>query len=193
LDRTNFGEKGFRPLARDNKRPHIVKLNVTRDKAEQTTTGAAIKVESEHPSLHQDHWKKMHRATGQISFFTGQVNGGDDEELRQLRDYHDRTRLLEGEHRDLQRRFDDQETKLANLGRTVATVRQTLAQAHQRAVGLEKQAKETVAELGSIRNQLEEASHAETQLDSEFSLLKLQLREMEADERLTRVSRILRG
>jgi predicted RNase H-like nuclease (RuvC/YqgF family) len=135
----------------------------------------------------------MHRATGQISFPTGQVNKADDEELRQLRDYHDRTRLLEGEHRDLQHRFNDQGAKLAKLGRTVATVRQTLAQAHQRAVEWEKRAKETVTGISSIRNQLEEASHAETQLDSEFSLLKLQLREMEADERLTRVSRILRG
>jgi hypothetical protein len=55
LDRTNFGEKGFCTLARDNKRPQIVRLNVTRDKAEQPTTGAAIKEESEHPSPQQDH------------------------------------------------------------------------------------------------------------------------------------------
>ena len=132
----------------------------------------------------------MHRAAEQIQLLTSQVNEADSEELRQLRDYHNRTRPLEGEYNHLQRRFKDQETKVANLDRTMATVRQTLAQAQQRAVEWEKRAKETDTEISSIRSQLEEASDVNTQLDSEFSLLKAQLCEKEADERLTQVSRI---
>lgn len=130
----------------------------------------------------------MHRAAEQIQLLTSQVNEADNEELRQLRDYHDRTRPLEGDYTNLQRRFKDQEAKLVNLDRTMATVRQTLAQAQQRAVEWEKRAKEADSEISSIKNQLEEASGANTQLDSEVSLLKTQLEEKEADERLTQVS-----
>jgi chromosome segregation ATPase len=95
---------------------------------------------------------------------------------------------LEGEYNNLQRRFKDQEIKLVNLDRTMVTVRQTLTQAQQRAVEWEKRAKETDTEISGIRNQLEETSGAKTQLDSEISLLEVQLREKEADERLTQVS-----
>jgi len=130
----------------------------------------------------------MHRAAEQIQLLTSQVNEADNEELRHLRDYHDRTQPLEGEYNNLQRRFKDQETKLANLDRTMATVRQTLAQAQQRAVEWEKRAKETNTEIDSIKNQLEETSDARTQLDSEVSLLKAQLQGKEADERTTQVS-----
>jgi len=130
----------------------------------------------------------MHRAAEQIQLLTSQVKEAENEDLRELRDYHDRTRSLEGEYNNLQRRFKDQETRLANFDRTMATVRQTLAQAQQRAVEWEKRAKETDTEITSVRGQLEEASGANTQLDSEVSLLKTQLQEKEADERLTQVS-----
>jgi len=135
----------------------------------------------------------MHRAAEQIQLLTSQVNEADNEELRQLRYYHDRTRPLEGEYNNLQRRLKDQEAKLTNLDRTMATVRQTLTQAQQRATEWEKRAKEADAEISTIRSHLEEADGAKTQLDSEVSLLKVQLQEKEADERLTQVSRILRG
>jgi len=129
----------------------------------------------------------MHRAAEQIQLLTSQVNEADNEELRQLRDYHHRTRPLEGEYNNLQRRFNDQEAKFANLERTMVTVRQTLTQAQQRAIEWEKRAKEADTEIDTIRSQLEGASGAETQLASEVSLLKVQLQEKEADERLTQV------
>jgi len=91
---------------------------------------------------------------------------------------------LEGEYNSLQRRLKDQETKLANHDRTMATVRQTLTQSQQRAVEWEKRAKETDTEINGIRSQLEEASDANTRLESEVFLLKAQLQEKEADERL---------
>ena len=130
----------------------------------------------------------MHRAAEQIQLLTSQVNEADSAELRELRDYHDRTRPLEVEYNNLQRRFKDQETKLASIDRTMLTVRQTLAQAQQRAVEWENRAKEADAEINSFRDQLEEASSTNTQLDSEASLLRAQLQEKEADERLTQVS-----
>ena len=130
----------------------------------------------------------MHRAAEQIQLLTSQVNEADNEELRQLRDYHDRTRPLEGEYNSLQRRFMDQETKLANHDRTMVTVRQTLTQSQQRAVEWEKRAKETDTEIGSIKSQLEEAGDTNTRLESEVFLLKAQLQEKEADERRTQVS-----
>ncbi|KAF9651983.1 hypothetical protein BDM02DRAFT_3266639 [Thelephora ganbajun] len=158
----------------------------TRDKAAAEQTAAAIREERDRLLSQQDHWEEMHRAAEQIQLLTSQVNEADNEELRHLKDYHDRTRPLEGEYNNLQRRFKDQETKLANLDRTMATVRQTLAQAQQRAVEWEKRAKEADIEISSIRGQLEETSSANTQLDSEVSLLKDQLQEKEADERLAK-------
>jgi len=73
----------------------------------------------------------------------------------------------------------------------MTTVRQTLTQAQQRAVEWEKRAKEADAEISTIRSRLEEESGAKVQLDSEVSLLKVQLQGKEADERLTQVSQTL--
>lgn len=130
----------------------------------------------------------MRHTTGQIQLLTSQVSETDNDELRRLRDYYDRTRLMEGEYQNLQRRFGDQETRLTSLGKTVATVRQIITQAERRAAEWEKRAKETVTEISAMRNCLEEASGAMAQLDSEVFLLKARLREKEADERLTQVS-----
>lgn len=149
---------------------HELELHIavaTRDKAAAEQTTAAIREERDRLLSRQDHWEEMHRAAEQIHLLTSQVNKADNEELRHLRDYHDRTRSLEGEYNSLQRRFEDQETKLATLDRTIAAVRKTLARAQQQAVEWEKRAKET---------------------DSEVSLLMVQLQEKEVDECLTQVS-----
>jgi len=98
---------------------------------------------------------------------------------------------LEGEYNNLQRRLKDQEAKLVGVDRTMVTVRQTLTQAQQRAVEWEKRAKKADAEISTIRSRLEEERDAKGQIDSEVSLLKIQLQEKEADERLTQVSRTL--
>lgn len=159
-----------------------------RDKAAVEQTAAAVREERDRLLSQQDHWEEMHRAAEQIQLLTSQVNEADNEELRDLRVYHDRTRPLEGEYNNLQRRFKDQENKLANLDRTMAAVRQTLAQAQQRAVEWEKRVKDTDLEIDSIRSQLEETSDVKTQLDSEVLLLKGQLQEKEGDERVAQVS-----
>lgn len=163
----------------------------TRDKAAAEQTTAAIREERDRLLSRQDHWEEMHRAAEQIQLLTSQVNEADNEELRQLRDYHDRTRLLEGDYNHLQRRLKDQETKLANYDRTMATVRQTLTQSQQRGVEWEKRAKETDTEISGIRSQLEEAGDTNARLESEVFLLKAQVQEKEADERLTQVSCVL--
>lgn len=162
----------------------------TRDKVAAEQTTAAIREERDRLLFQQDDWEELHRAAKQIQLLTSQVKEADIEELRHLRDYHDRTRPLEGEYNNLQRRFKDQESKIASLERTMSTVRQTLAQAQQRAVEWEKREKETDTEIGSIRSQLEEANGVRTLLDSEVSLLKTQLQEKEADGRLTQVSHL---
>ena len=132
-------------------------------------------------SLDKSHWEEMHRAAEKIQPLTSQV----EEELRQPRDYHDRTRPLEGEYGILRRRFKDQETKLADLDRTMVTMLQTVSRA---AAEWEKRAKETDAKISNMKSQLEEASSAKAQLDFEVSLLKVHLQKKEADERLTQVS-----
>jgi hypothetical protein len=98
---------------------------------------------------------------------------------------------LEGEYNNLQRRFKDQENKLASVERTMATARQTLAQVQQRAVEWERREKETDTEISSIRSQLEEVNDTKTQLDSEVSMLQARLQEKEVDERMTQVGYVL--
>lgn len=167
---------------------HELELRIalaTRDKAAAELATTILREERDRLIAQQGHWEEMHRAAEQIQLLTSQVSEADNEELRDLREYHDRTRPLEGEYNNLQRRFKDQEAKLANLDRTMGTVRQTLAQAQQRAVEWEKRAKETDAEIDTVRGQLEEASEDREQLGSEVSLLKVQLQEKEADERLS--------
>lgn len=173
---------------------HELELHIAvaaRDKAAAEEITSAIREERDRLLSQQDRWEEMHRAAEQIQLLTSQVNEADNEELSHLRDYHDRTRPLEGDYNNLQRRFKDQESKLANLDRTMTTVRQTLAQAQQRATEWERRAKEADGELSNIRSQMEETSGAKTQLDSEISLLGAQLQEKEADERRAQVSTLL--
>jgi chromosome segregation ATPase len=130
----------------------------------------------------------MHRAAEQIGLLTSLVEQADNEELRELRRNRDRAKILEGEFAALQRRFKDQENKIASHDRAMGGVRQNLAQVQQRAVEWEKRAKEQEAEIETTRSRLDEADQAQTQLDAEISLMKLQLKEKEDDERKAKVS-----
>jgi len=175
---------------------HELELHVavaTRDKAAAEQTTAAIREERDRILSQQDRWEEMHRAAEQIQSLTNQVNEADAEELRQRRDHHGYTRpiLIEGEYNNFQHRLKDQEAELVGVDRTMVTVQQTLTQAQQRAVEWEKRAKGADAEISTIRSRLEEERVAKGQLDSEVSLLRVQLQEKEVDERLTLVSRTL--
>jgi len=106
--------------------------------------------------------------------------------LSELRRSRERSKALEGEHAALQKRFRDQENKVANSERAANAARQSLAQAQQRSSEWERRAKEYEEELETARSKLDHVEQAHAQLDADFSLAKLQLEEKDAEERLSK-------
>lgn len=119
---------------------------------------------------------------------TSLIGQADNEELKELRQVRDRSKMLEGEHAALLKRFKDQEVKLLNGEKAALAARQSLAQAQQRSSEWEKRAKEYEAQLEMTQTKLDQAEQTQSRLDADYSLASLQLEEREAEERLAKVS-----
>ena len=72
-----------------------------------------------------------------------------------------------------------------------ATACFTADEARQRAEEWERRAKEAEGELEVAQSKLDEVEQSHSQLDADYSLVKLQLEERDAAERLDKVRRIL--
>ena len=158
-----------------------------RDKDAAVDAHTALQKEHDRVTSQQAHWDDLHRAAEQIETLTTLIGQADNEEVRELKRVRDRSNKLESEHAALQKRFKDQESKVANSERAAVTARQSLAQAQQRASEWERRAKEHEGELELTRTKLDQADQTHTQLDADYSLVKLQLEEQEADHRLAKV------
>ncbi|EJF58554.1 hypothetical protein DICSQDRAFT_149052 [Dichomitus squalens LYAD-421 SS1] len=132
----------------------------------------------------QSHWDELRQATEQIQLLTNLVGQVDIEEVKELRAIRDRSKVLEGEHAALQRRAKEFETKVANYEKVAQSSRQSLLQARQRAEEWERRAKEAETQLEVTQSKLDEVEQAHSQLDADYSLVKLQLEERDAEERL---------
>lgn len=115
------------------------------------------------------------------------VGQPDTEEIKDLRRIRDRSKVLEGEHAVLQRRLKEYENKMANNEKVAQASRQSLSQAQQRAIEWERRAKDYESELRSTQTKLDQTEQAQAQLDADYSLVKLQLEERDAEERLDKV------
>lgn len=146
---------------------------------------SALQKQYDHLTAQQSHWDDLRRVSEKIEMFMGQA---DNEELKELRRVRDRSKILEGEHSALQKRFKDHESKVANNERALVTARQSLAHAQQRASEWERRAKEHEGNLERLKTQLEQAEQTQTQLEADYSFATLQLEEKEADDRLAKVS-----
>lgn len=144
--------------------------------------------QNEDLSAQQANWEDLRRATEQIQSLASMVGRVDDEEVQELRRSRDKLRSVESEVAALQRRLKDQETKAANNERTAAAARQSLTQAQQRAAEWETRANEYEKELEATRARLDDVEQTQSQLDADYSVLKLQVEERDAHERLARVS-----
>lgn len=136
----------------------------------------------------QSNWDDFRRVSEQLQSLASLVGQADNEEVKELRNIRDKHRLLESDHAALQRRLRDQDNKIANSERAALAARQSLSQAKDRAAEWEKRARDYEYDLKSTRSRLEEVEQAHSQLDTEFSLIKLQLEERDAEERLMKVS-----
>ena len=116
------------------------------------------------------------------------VGQADNKELKELRSYRDRTWDLEGEHAALQKRIKEQDTKISNSERAALTARQSLAQAQQRSSEWERRANEYEGQVELMQTKLDQAEQTYAQLEADHSLIKLQLEEQEANDRLSKAS-----
>lgn len=114
----------------------------------------------------------------------------DEDEVKDLKRARDRAKILEGEHAALQKRFKEQEARVSNSDKSAFTARQSLSQAQQRASEWEKRAKEYEGKLEMTRTQLEQAEQTQVQLDADYQMVRMQLDEREANDRLAQVSAI---
>ncbi|KAJ7717531.1 hypothetical protein DFH07DRAFT_1068200 [Mycena maculata] len=157
-----------------------------RDKDSALQALNALQKQHDHLTSQQSHWDDLRHASGQIEMLTNLIGQADNEELKELRHIRDRSKVLEGEHAALLKRFKDQEGKVANSEKAAMAARQSLSQAQQRSSEWEKRAKEHEAQLVTTQTKLDQAEQTQSQLDADYSLVKLQLEEREADERLAK-------
>ncbi|KAJ3902176.1 hypothetical protein F5879DRAFT_924044 [Lentinula edodes] len=166
-----------------------LELKVTfaaRDKENAEHSYSSLQKQYEQLSTQQKHWDDLRRASEQIEHLTNLIGQADNEELNELRRARDRSRILEGEHAALQKRYKEQENRTVASEKAAISVKQSLAQAQARASEWEKRAKESEAKLERTTTQLEQAEQTHSQLDADFLVVKMQLEDREADERLAK-------
>ena len=159
----------------------------SRDKEATLQTLKLVQADRDHLASQTAHWDDLRRAAEQLETLTKVIGQADDEEIAELRRIKDRSKVLEGEHAALQKRFRDQESKVASIERASLQARQGLAQAQHRAAEWEKKARAFEAEVERLSTSLEQSEQARIQLDTDYSLAKLQIEEHEAEDRLSKV------
>ena len=135
----------------------------------------------------QGHWDDLHSASQQIETIAKLLNHADDEEMKELKRIRDRSHILEGEHKALQKRLKDQESKISNSERALLTARQSLATANQRSSEWERRAKEFEGKYELTQTQLDQLEQTHSQLEADHSFANLQLEEKGSEERLMKV------
>jgi chromosome segregation ATPase len=160
----------------------------SRDKEAAVQALAFLQKQYDHLSSQQSHWDDLRRASEQIETLTTLIGQVDNEEIKELRRLRDHSKVVDAEHAALQKRFKDQESRAANSERAAVSARQNLAQAQQRSSEWELRAKEFQSKLELTQTKLDQADQTQVQLEADYSLVKLQLEEAEANDRLTKVS-----
>jgi chromosome segregation ATPase len=158
-----------------------------RDKESALRSVAAAEQERDDMAAQQANWDDLRRTAQQVETLTKLLTSGENEELRELRRARDRSKVLEGEHAALQRRFKDQEAKLAELDRAATHARQTAATANQKASDAESRVNDLEAELEAARDSLERADDLRQQIEAEYSLLEAHVQDKELNEAAARV------
>ncbi|KAJ3721404.1 hypothetical protein DFJ43DRAFT_1158596 [Lentinula guzmanii] len=157
-----------------------------RDKENAENTYSSLQKQFEQLSSQQKHWDDLRHTSEQIEHLTNLIGQADNEELNELRRVRDRSKILEGEHAALQKRFKEQENRTLAAEKAATSLRQSLIQAQARALEWEKRSKENEGKLERITTQLEQAEQTHSQLDADFLVVKMQLEDREADERLAK-------
>ncbi|KAI0089817.1 hypothetical protein BDY19DRAFT_889029 [Irpex rosettiformis] len=161
-------------------------LIASREKDSLAEELSTLKKAHEQLSSQQSNWDELRRASDQIQSLAALIGQGETEEVKELRRFRDSYKTLEADHNALQKRFREQDTKIANNERIALAARQNLANAQERSVEWERRAKDYEHDLRATRSKLEEIEQAQSQLEADHSILKLQLEERDAHERLAK-------
>lgn len=159
----------------------------SRDKESAQQSLRLLKADRDNLASQQSYWEDLRRASEQIEALASRVSRIDSDEVAELKQVRDRSKVLEGEHAALQKRFREQESKLANFERASQTTRQNFAQAQQRASEWEKRAREAEGEAERLSTVVEQGEQTRTQLEADVQMVKMQLEEKDAQERLRQV------
>jgi chromosome segregation ATPase len=158
----------------------------SRDKDAAVEALAALQKENDALALQQSHWDDLRRTNEQLEQLAALVSqtqtqtNNNESELKELRRVRDRSKALEGEYAALQRR-------VASSDRTASTTRASLAQAQQRAAEWEQRANESEAALEEAQALRDEAEDRAAQIEADHALVRMQLEEKDAEERLAKV------
>lgn len=161
----------------------------SRDKEAAVEALAALRTEHDTLLSQQTQWEDLRRTTEQLEHLSALVTQAqtNEPELKELRRVRDRSKVLEGEHAALQRRYKEQEMRSTSSDRTASTARANLAQAQQRAIEWEERANEHESALSEAQAAREDAEDRIAQLVEDHALMKMQLEDKDAEERLAKV------
>ena len=147
-----------------------------------------LQTDRDNLAAQQSQWEDLRRASEQIEALANHMSKIESDEVAELRNARDRSKALEGEHAALQKRFREQESKFANIERASSTARQNFAQAQQRAAEWEKRAREAEGEVERLTTVVEQGEQTRVQLEADVQMVKMQMEEKDAQERLRQVS-----
>ncbi len=152
---------------------------------------ALTALRTEHDTLlsQQTHWEDLRRTTEQLEHLSALVTQAqsNEPELKELRRASDRSKVIEGEYATLQRRYKEQEMRSTSSDRAASAARASLAHAQQRATEWEERANEHECAFSEAQAAREDAEDQMAQLVDDHALVKMQLEEKDAEERLAKV------
>ena len=156
----------------------------------ETASKALDTLQTQHKQVldQQSNWEALTAATEKMNLVFNLLDNAESEEQKELGVLRARNKALEDENASMLKRFKEFDTKLANSDRSASTARQSLTQAQQRSSEWERRAKEYEGQLELMQTKYEQSEQTQSQLDSDFSDLKQQLEEQEADNRLLKVT-----
>jgi len=161
-----------------------------REREDASKTLDTLQAQHKEVLAQQSNWETLAAATEKMNLVFNLLDNAESEEQKELGVLRARSKALEDENAAMQKRFKELDAKLANTDRAAVTARQSLTQAQQRSSEWERRAKEYEGQLERMQTKYEQSEQTQTQLDADFSMLKLQLEEQEAENRLLKVNEL---
>ncbi|KZT61864.1 hypothetical protein CALCODRAFT_490782 [Calocera cornea HHB12733] len=149
--------------------------NATRDAEILREKLSNLEKSREEANSHQTHWDDIRRTAQQVETLTKLISSADDDELQELRKQRDRAKVMEGEFAAMKKRFDEQETKLANLQRNAIASKNSIAQVQQRSTEWEKKCRQAETELAGLKSERETSESLRRQLESDMQMMQHRL------------------